>query len=96
MKLGKNLRLLGRTRDLEIQIDQFLDSLSEASLAFKHAIGLYLDIGWSRISQKHQRVDRLESEADRLRREIEIQLYTQTLIPLMYSDCLKTLIGSST
>ena len=44
MKLGKNLRLLGRMRDLEIQIDQFLDSLSKASLAFNHAIGLYLDI----------------------------------------------------
>ena len=89
MKLGKNLRLLGRTRDLEIQIDQFLDSLSEASLAFKHAIGLYLDNGWSEdFALKHQRVDRLESEADRLRREIEIQLYTQTLIPESRGDVL--------
>ena len=75
MKYGKNVRLFHRTKDLEIKIDQFLDSLSESSLVFRGAVDAYLDEGCSaQFSEKHNHVDRLESDADRLRRDIEIHL----------------------
>ncbi len=89
MKLSKDVRLFHRTKDLEIQIDKFLDALSESALVFKHAVGVYLTDGCTdEFTEKHQHVDRLESAADDLRRDIEIQLYTQTLIPESRGDVL--------
>ena len=89
MKLTRDVRLFHRTRDLEIQIDQFLDALSESAIVFKHAVDVYLSRGCTEeFSQKHEQVDQLESHADRLRRAIEIQLYTQTLIPESRGDVL--------
>ena len=89
MKLTRDVRLFARTRDLEIQIDQFLDLLSESAIIFKHAVDVYLTKGYTEeFAQKHKHVDQLESEADRLRRAIEIQLYTQTLIPESRGDVL--------
>jgi len=89
MKLNKDARLFRRTKDLEIQIDRFLDALSESALVFKHAVDVYLRDGCTEeFTEKHQHVDRLESHADDLRRDIEIQLYTQTLIPESRGDVL--------
>ena len=89
MKLSKDVRLFQRTKDLEIQIDQFLDALSESALVFKRAVEIYLVEGCSEeFTEKHHHVDRLESQADQLRRDIEIQLYTQTLIPESRGDVL--------
>jgi uncharacterized protein len=89
MKLAKGVRLFYRTKDLELKIDRFLDSLSESALVFNNAVNVYLVDGCTdEFSEKHGLVDRLESEADDLRREIEIQLYTQTLIPESRGDVL--------
>ena len=89
MQLSRDVRLFDRTRDLEIQIDQFLDALSESAIVFKHAVDVYLTKGYTEeFAQKHEHVDQLESQADRLRRAIEIQLYTQTLIPESRGDVL--------
>jgi len=89
MQLGKDVRLFGRTRDLEIQIDQFLDALSESALVFKSAVDVYLEEGCTKeFTDKHEHVDSLESQADDLRRTIEIKLYTQTLIPESRGDVL--------
>lgn len=89
MQLGKEVRLFRRTRDLEVQIDQFLDALSESALAFKSAVDVYLKHRCSEeFTAKHEQVDKLESHADELRRTVEIQLYTQTLIPESRGDVL--------
>ena len=45
MKLTRDVRLFRRTQELEIQIDQFLDALSESAIVFKHAIYVYLSKG---------------------------------------------------
>ena len=37
--------LFGRTRELEAQIDEFLDKVSEAGLVFSRAMKLYLELG---------------------------------------------------
>ncbi|MCH7795963.1 MAG: hypothetical protein IH900_12625, partial [Proteobacteria bacterium] len=73
--LGKGLSLFGRTKALENEIDAFLDKLSESALLFKRAIQIYLADGASaEFDAKLQAVNRLESEADKLRRSIETQL----------------------
>ena len=87
--LGKGLSLFGRTKALENEIDAFLDKLSESALLFKRAIQIYLaDGATAEFDAKLQAVNRLESEADKLRRSIETQLYAQTLIPESRGDVL--------
>jgi predicted phosphate transport protein (TIGR00153 family) len=87
--LGGSLSPFRRTKALESEIDAFLDKLSESGLLFKRAVQIYLDDGVSaEFDQKLQAVNRLESEADKLRRSVVTQLYTQTLIPESRGDVL--------
>ncbi len=89
LSLSKNFTLFGRTKALEDQIDAFLDMLSEAGLIFRRAVQVYLADGASEeFEEKLSHVNSLESSADHLRREIETQLYAQTLIPESRGDVL--------
>ena len=60
----------------------FFDKLSEAAVVYRLAVRVYLKEGMNEEFQRRlDNVNALESEADKLRREIEQQLYTNTLIP---------------
>ncbi len=83
------LSLFGRTKDLENQIDQFLDKISESSVLFTLAVKIYLKQGANgEFGEKLAAVNTKESEADGLRRDIEKALYTYTLIPESRGDVL--------
>lgn len=89
MALPKNLFMFGKSRTLEYKIDEFLDRLSESALLFDLAIKSYLDHGYSKeFAVKRADVNKNESGADLLRREIESQLYSQALIPESRGDVL--------
>lgn len=82
-------RLFRRTRDLEGQIDEFLDNLSESAVMFRLGVRTYLKDGANgEFKQKLKAVNKLESDADELRRTIEKELYTHTLIPDARGDVL--------
>jgi predicted phosphate transport protein (TIGR00153 family) len=83
------MALFRRTRALESEIDEFLDKISQSSLLFKHAVLIYPAHGCSDdFCQKLRQVNEWESDADHLRRNIEKQLYAQTLIPESRGDVL--------
>jgi len=83
------MNLFRRTRILETQIDGFFDKLSESSVVYRLAVRLYLREGACEEFQgRLDRVNELESEADVLRRDIEKQLYSNTLIPDSRGDVL--------
>lgn len=85
----EKLRLFGRTRNLEAQIDEFLDKISESAILFKLAVKIYLKEGANgEFGDKLAAVNSMESEADTLRRDIEKALYTYTLIPDSRGDVL--------
>ena len=89
MTLRKRLRIFGGTRELEREIDEFLDRLSQCALVFKLAVRIYLIEGSNgEFEQKMHQVAELESKADSLRRAIEVQLYSHTLIPESRGDVL--------
>ena len=89
MELTKNISLFRHTRALENEIDEFLDKLSQSSLHFKIAVKVYLHDGSTTdFELKLQDVNKMESDADYLRRAIETQLYAQTLIPESRGDVL--------
>jgi predicted phosphate transport protein (TIGR00153 family) len=86
---AKNLTLFRRTKALEAQIDEFLDKLSESAIVFRRAVEIYLAEGaTAEFEDRLSQVNDLESQADRLRRSVETQLYAETLIPDSRGDVL--------
>ncbi len=86
---AKNLTLFRRTKALESQIDDFLNKLSQSALVFRRAVDIYLAEGaTAEFEEKLSQVNELESQADKLRRSVETQLYAQTLIPESRGDVL--------
>ena len=87
--MATNLQLFRRTRQLEQQIESFFAKVSESSVVYRLAVRLYLREGMNNEFQDRlDRVNAMESEADRLRRDIEKHLYSHTLIPDSRGDVL--------
>jgi predicted phosphate transport protein (TIGR00153 family) len=82
------VRLFQKTKLLETQVDDFLNIVSESGLLFKEAIRLYLADRYDDFEERRNSVNNLERRGDDLRREIETQLYTNTLIPESRGDVL--------
>jgi uncharacterized protein len=77
-----------KTKILEAQIDDFLDAVSEGALVFNKAIHDYLADDRDRFNANVATIGELENRADELRRTIERQLYTHSLIPESRGDVL--------
>lgn len=78
-----------RTRILASQIDEMLDVVSQAALAYKHAIDHYIRNGWDDTAEvKYRQLDEFESRGDKLRNTIGQTLYTEMLLPDTSGDVL--------
>ncbi len=80
--------LFRKTRELINKIDQFIDLTAEASLHFRRALNFYLDRRQVEFDDRFNMIREIESRADTVRRDIEGQLYVQTLIPESRGDVL--------
>ncbi len=80
--------LFRKTRELIHKIDQFIDLTAEASLHFRRALNFYLDDRRDEFKDRFNTIKEIESRADTVRRDIEGQLYVQTLIPESRGDVL--------
>jgi len=89
----KRMRLFGTTKDVEMQFDSFLDTLSDGAISFRAGVTTYLETGsgHSDFAGKQQQIIDLEHKGDELRRLIEHQLYTLALIPDFRGDVLSML-----
>lgn len=86
------LRLFHTTREVEMHFDSFLDTVSQGGIAFRSAIGAYLDSAGNGDSvAKLQQLNELEHKGDELRRQVEHELYTLALIPDFRGDVLSLL-----
>ena len=92
MYFQKVTHLFGGTRSLEGQIDEFLDKVSEAGLVFSRALRVYLDQGpCEEFDSFLTQEANIEHRGDHLRRSIETELYSRTLIPDLRADVLALL-----
>ncbi len=82
------LDLFGKHKQIEAEIEQFLDYIVEGGLLFKKGIRFYLDDRLDEFEERLTDLRQLEKNADRLRRNIETHLYTRTLIPEFRGDVL--------
>ena len=80
--------LFRTTKELEMQIDEFLDSVNQGAILFKLGVSDYLSQDEANFNAHLHHLSELESRADNLRRAIENRLYTQTLIPEHRGDVL--------
>lgn len=80
--------LFRKTKQMESMIDDYLDRVIHGGLLFKEGLRYYLDDDLDAFEDRLADIDALESEADTIRRRIESQLYTQTLIPESRGDVL--------
>ncbi|MDD3050988.1 MAG: DUF47 family protein [Candidatus Cloacimonetes bacterium] len=83
------MALLDRqSKQLELEIDQFLDAISESAIIFKKGIRDYMLKRHEDFLLRLQDVSVLEAKADQIRRNVEKDLYRNTLIPENRGDVL--------
>ncbi len=80
--------LFRSTRALESEIDEYLDDVSNGILVFIDGVKNYLSKNVDSFKDNLTTIDKLEGKADELRRTIENNLYTHSLIPEHRGDVL--------
>ena len=88
----KTKSLFGQSKQLEQQIDQFVDILSEVGLVFKSIISMYLNNdNTDKFDEMVKQVSGMESKADKITKDVERTLFEESLIPDARSDVLRLL-----
>ncbi len=80
--------LFKKIKNLEAQIDNYLDMVVKGGFLFKQGIKYFLEEQTDEFESRLVSIDTTESDADNLRRKIEKRLYTETLIPESRGDVL--------
>jgi uncharacterized protein len=69
------------TKEIIIKIDEFFDNIDLGLLVFKEGIRSYLEKDMESFRRHLQKVDLLESNADKLQRSIENDMITHSILP---------------
>jgi len=69
------------TKNLILKIDEFFDNIDLGLLVFREGIRAYLDKDMEAFERHLQKVDLLESNADKLQRAIENEMITHSILP---------------
>lgn len=80
--------ILGRSKELEGEIENFLFSIQHAAMVFFEAIKDYVAGEMELFEKRVNEIRKLESRADELRREVKRKLYVHMLIPDARGDVL--------
>ena len=80
--------LFNKIKNLEAQIDNYLDLVVKGGFLFNQGIKYFLEEQTEEFELRLESIDTTESDADELRRKIEKRLYTETLIPESRGDVL--------
>ena len=81
----------GRTRELEAQVDQFLDVIIQGTLCMREAVASYLGGDHQDFESRLGALRDYEHLADDLRRSTETTLYRYSLIPESSADVMRLL-----
>jgi len=84
--------LFGKTRSLELLIDELLDKVAEGGILFERAMVLLLERGLvPETEEKLQQLIQLKERCNQLRRRVVDTLYSEMLIPEFRGDVLRLL-----
>jgi predicted phosphate transport protein (TIGR00153 family) len=82
------------SRSVETKIDGFFDTVAEGGLVYRSGVRAYLDGATDEFRNAIMSIDKLESQADKLSKEVEAFLYSHSLIPEHRGDVLGLLENS--
>lgn len=80
--------LFRSSKTLQASVDNYLDTVIQGVMIFTMGIKNYLDREEDKFEERLVELGKLESKADRLRRNIENDLYSHSLIPEHRGDVL--------
>ncbi len=80
--------LFKSSKSLQASVDEYLNSVSQGILVFNMGVKNYMEKDTTNFESHLETIDKLESKADNLRRNIENNLYSQSLIPDHRGDVL--------
>ena len=69
------------TKNLILKIDEFFDNIDLGLLVFREGIKAYLGKDMEAFNRHLQKVEQLESNADKLQRSIENEMITHSILP---------------
>lgn len=69
------------TKNLILKIDEFFDNVDLGLLVFREAVKNYLEKDMEAFERHVQKIESLESNADRLQRSIENEMITHSILP---------------
>lgn len=69
------------TKNLILKIDEFFDNIDLGLLVFREGIRAYLEKDMEAFERHLQKIDSLESNADKLQRSIENEMITHSILP---------------
>ena len=78
--------LFKNVKQLVFDIDNFIDTVEQGTLVFKEGVINYLKGEKASFADKIQRIDRLESSADKLQRKIDDEFYRHSILPQNVGD----------
>ena len=81
-------QLFRKYKQIEVDIDEYLDHIIEGGLLFKMGIKFYSEGRMEEFEERLKALRSLEKKADSLRRNVETKLYLRTLIPEFRGDVL--------
>jgi predicted phosphate transport protein (TIGR00153 family) len=80
--------LFRQSRELEAEIDEYLDLIIQGGLLFRQGVKCFLDHRLEEFEHRLHELRAIEQRGDALRRGIESKLYLHTLIPESRGDVL--------
>jgi len=88
------MQIIGKAKKLIGEIDAFWDTIAKSAMVFRVGVKDYLHGKPERITSRIAEINELENEADRLRKDVKLKIYTQMLIPESRGDVLGLLESS--
>lgn len=83
--------VFNKSKELEKDIDEYLDTVEEALLIFKRDINRYYEGHFDLFEENLEDILKIENRADSLLKDIKYKLYTYMLIPEARGDVLTLL-----
>ncbi|MGM0445553.1 MAG: DUF47 domain-containing protein [Bacillota bacterium] len=83
--------IFNKSKELEKDINEYLDNVEEALLIFKRDINRYFEGNYDLFEENLNDILEIENKADKLLKDIKYKLYTYMLIPEARGDVLSLL-----
>jgi predicted phosphate transport protein (TIGR00153 family) len=80
--------LFKKTKLLEKKVDEYLDLVLKGAFLFRVGVKFYMEGELDELESRIHALHKCETDGDKLRRDLESDLYTETLIPESRGDVL--------